>query len=391
MNKILFITMYPLEMNTSATIQNLIIIKGLVKLGYKVDVISTSINKTHYAYDETIDLSLINNYYKLEIPKMYNSVRSKKNENNFNKMLKKFLKEIYNEFEIYDGYRTVIEKVHQLKNINYDYDFIISASDPKSSHLLAEKIIDTYKLNEIPWIQYWGDPLAIDITRKKKRFLEYRVKNEEERIISRANKIIYATPFTANYQSKNYPKFANKISFVTQGYWEGYLNNNILKEENKLLRVGYFGNYNPMIRDILPLYNSNNDNEFELLIGGNGMKLENKKNTKILGFLNHSDIKQYELSCDILVCLLNNKGTQIPGKIYYYASLNKPILIVKDGEFGQEIEKFLSKFNRYEFCENNESSILNAINKIKMNKVDKYKLPNELEPIYIAKQVLKIN
>lgn len=387
--KILFITMFPLQMNTSATLQNLIIIDGLKELGYSIDVITTSLDESHSSYDETLSLKNVDNYYKLEIPKIYDSLRSKKKQGLIKKTFKKLIKSIYIEFEIYDGYKSVISKIDNLKLINFDYDYIISASDPKSSHLLTAKVIDKFQLQDIPWIQYWGDPMAIDITRKKKYFFEYRVKKEEERLLSLATKVFYATPLTSKKQSLLYPKYANKINFDTQGYWKEY-RNYISTNSNDKKTVGYFGNYNPAIRDILPFYNSNDDGSYEIFIGGNGRSLEEKENTKILGYLSHQDIKKYENCCNVLVCVLNNKGTQIPGKLYYYASFNKPILVILDGEYQNDIKEFLDTFDRFYFCDNNSKSINTTITNILLDPAIKnFDLPHKLSPKFIAEKLLE--
>lgn len=389
MKKILFITSFPLQLNTSATIQNLIMIDGLYDLGFSIDVVTTAIDKNHISYDDTLSIENINKYFELEMPKFYKSARSKKNQSKIKFFIKIILKSIYNEIEVYDGYKSVISKINNLNDLEKSYDFIISSSDPKSSHLLAYEIIKKYNFENIKWIQYWGDPMSIDISRKKKKFLEFSVKKEEKKLLKEASKIIYATPLTVKEQKNIYPEFAHKMSYVTQGYWKKYATFNTVKNEK--FTVGYFGSYNPKIRNILPFYNSNNSSDFYIYIGGNGMDLNNKKNTEILGFLNHQQIMEYEKKCDLLICVLNNKGTQIPGKLYYYSSFKKPILIIKDGENGNEIEKFLSIFNRFYFCDNNHDAISQKIKEIKNNQETEFIVSELLSPKYIAKKVLEDN
>ena len=72
------------------------------------------------------------------------------------------------------------------------------------------------------------------------------------------------------------------------------------------------------------------------------------------------------------MCILNTSGTQIPGKIYHYAAANKPILIILDGEYKQEIFKYLNEYNRFVFCDNKVESIKESIKNICLEKV-KYK------------------
>jgi hypothetical protein len=61
---------------------------------------------------------------------------------------------------------------------------------------------------------------------------------------------------------------------------------------------------------------------------------------------------------------LNKKGTQIPGKIYHYAATNKPVLIILDGEFEQQMEQYFNSFERYSCCQNQVASIDEACRKI---------------------------
>lgn len=75
------------------------------------------------------------------------------------------------------------------------------------------------------------------------------------------------------------------------------------------------------------------------------------------------ETEKYEEDADLLIVLLNKKGTQIPGKIYHYAGTNKPILIILDGDRKEEIKEYLSLFNRFYFCENNERTRNRAIHK----------------------------
>lgn len=386
---VLFISSFSLKMNTSATIQNLIIIEGLKKLGYNVDVITSKLKKDHIAYDDTLSLDNVRNYYEIELPNSLETFQSKKKQNLFTKNLRIFARKIYNELEMYDAYKYLIGKINTINLGKQKYEFIISTSDPKSSHLLANKIIERYHLEDAKWIQYWGDPMYLDITRDKK-FMDFRVRKNELSLLKKANRVVYATPFTLEKQKVLYFNYSYKMDYSVQGYWKDYIGLN--KSNNEKFTVGYFGNYSEKIRNIDSLYNAiNSMHDIELLIGGTGKDIETKANTKVLGFLKHQIIKKYEERCDILICLLNNKGTQIPGKIYYYSSFNKPILIILDGELKDEMRQFLESFNRFEFCENNETAIKTKLYEL-MNNKHNYDciLPEQLESSKIVKNILGV-
>lgn len=386
--KILVVSAFSLRLNTSGTLQNLIMIEGLKKLGYQVDVVTTEIAKSHVSYDETLSLENVTNYYEIKLPDVYTAMRTSKNQKRLVASAKKILKKIYNEIEMYDGYKSAINNLDTLQLKETDYDYIISTSDPKSSHLIARAVIKKYNMKHIPWIQYWGDPLYLDITRKRKSIFDNRVKKAELELIEDASRVVYATPFTARQQKSLYPRCADQMDYATQGYWKDYLN--LPNSKNSVYTIGYFGNYNPTCRNILPLYDAVSDMDgVHLNIGGAGMALESSENISILGFLNHGQIKEYEQQADTLICLLNSRGTQIPGKLYYYASFNKPLLVILDGELGEEMESFLKGFGRYHFCKNDAESIKNAIIALRDTSAQETnEISRLLTPKYMAQRIL---
>ena len=89
--------------------------------------------------------------------------------------------------------------------------------------------------------------------------------------------------------------------------------------------------------------------------------------------------------------LCNLQGGQIPGKIYHYSATNKPILFVLDGteEEKKAIYDFFSKYNRYQFCENNINDIRAAIKEILEKKNQISAKPVEaFEPQNVVKMIL---
>lgn len=386
--RILIVTAYSLHLNTSGILQNLIIIDGLKRLGHNIDVLTTEISTTHEAYDDSLSLKDIDNYYELKMPTIYSSLRTKKKQNKIVSYIKKIIKNIYNEVQVIDGYAVAANNLDALNITASKYDCVLSFSDPKSSHVIAQRFIEKYHLEALPWIQYWGDPLYYDISRKKKKFLEGLVKRTEYNLIKDATKVVYATPFTSSQQKRMFKVFADKIDYATQGYWKDY--SVLEKANNETFTVGYFGSYSPNTRNIMPLYDAVTEmKDVCMKIGGSGLPLKSNNNVKIMGRLRHEDVRNAEQSCDLLICLLNSCGTQIPGKLYYYASINKPLLVIVDGENGQEMKEFLSHYNRYEFCNNDTQSIKNAIQEIKNNPFDLGdSLSEKFEPEYIAKRIL---
>jgi hypothetical protein len=341
--------------------------------------------------------------YYIPLDKKYRSLMSKKRD--FSKrnkiisfiffMIKKIFKYLYKLVQVFDAQKINIQN---LKNVDIDYgkyDVIFSCSDPKSSHLIAKRIL---KEKRLLWIQYWGDPMFNDIT-KHKNIFDFYVRFQEKKLLEASNLIYYASPLTLDLQKITFPSLKAKMRTMNQVALD---NNDCMKTNNSFdserLKIVYSGSYNTRIRNILPLYNSfANSNNVLKIVGSSNIKLEEKNNIQVDGVVDFKRAQSIEQEADILVTICNNKGTQIPGKIYYYAQYNKPIIVVLDGDLELEIHNFLIDFNRYIFCSNNEESIKKAIDLAKnqlLEKRDYYKIPFRLSTkhmgIELTKEIRKI-
>lgn len=382
--KILYITANPLEYSSSANMRNIALISGLQKLGHEVDSLSAEYNNKSI-YSDKIDLKF-NNRYWIKLGTIQSNISNNIKYNNLIKMkLKNLLYKVYIRLSIYDPKKNLINYIDS-SIVDKKYDLIISSSDPKSSHLIAEKII---KLNpEITkkWIQYWGDPFSSDINNKK-IIPNKMVKKEEKRLISLCDKVIYVSPFTLQEQKRIYSDYKEKMEFLPIPYYK----KKIYKEtKNERIKIGYFGDYYLKNRNIIPLYETiKEEKDKELIICGNSdLDLKEYTNIKIMKRQSSEKIKIIEENIDILVCVCNSSGTQIPGKIYHYAATNKPILIIVDGEYSNDLIEYFTKFNRFILCENNGDKILEAINKIVQQEY-KYKPLEEINARNISEKLLR--
>ena len=270
--------------------------------------------------------------------------------------------------------------------IKEKFDLIISSSDPKSSHLIAEKLIELNPNIAKKWIQYWGDPFVGDIN-KNSIIPANVIKKEEKRLIGLCDEVIYVSPFTLEQQQKNYPEYKDKMKFIPIPYIKEKIYE---KVSNPKITLGYFGDYKSNDRNIKPLYNTiTKNNEYYLNICGNSdIKLEVKENISIRPRQRMNVIEELEKKSDILVCICNRKGTQIPGKIYHYAATNKPILIILDGDKKEELRKYFDSFSRYKLCENTEEDIMEAVKDIINERVE-YKPLNLLSSEKVAEEFIK--
>lgn len=386
--KILFVVLSPIEGNTSGILSNIGLINGLLELGHSVEILTTKLYGNN-VYNKNIMFA--NNNYKisrLETNDLYKAVVNNRiSDKTVKTRFLSILRKIYYKFKILDNALPIAKKVKKDNVERMYYDLIISASDPKSSHIVVDRLkkqgIHYYK-----WVQYWGDPLTCDITRKNV-WPKYIVKKIEARLIKNSDKICYVSPFTCEEQKNEFKKLAYKMFFLPLPYEREKKNSKTIYNKEKVC-LGYFGDYNSNIRNIIPLYNAcKKDKRWCLTIaGGSDLKLKKTKNITILPRIPKEDIEGLEDQCDIIVCILNIKGTQIPGKIYYAAATSKTILVIVDGNKKNDIKNYLEKFDRFEICNNNEVEIAEAIIRIVNEKRD-YRSAECFAPSTIAKELLK--
>lgn len=384
--KILYITSTPLEYNSSANMRNVAIIKGLQKLGNEVTSLSSEVVNNSIYSNDISEIINVKNRYWLKLGAIQNNITNNINQkNNLKKVIKNKIYKIYTKFSIYDPKKTLVSKVS--KNfIKEKFDLIISSSDPKSSHLIAERLIELNPNITKKWIQYWGDPFVGDIN-KNSIIPSNVIKREEKRLIGLCDEVVYVSPFTLEQQQKNYPEYKDKMKFVPIPYIEEKI---FRKVSNSKITLGYFGDYKSSDRNIKPLYDAiiKNNDCYLNICGNSDIKLEVKENVSIRPRQKMNVVEELEKNSDILVCICNKKGTQIPGKIYHYAATNKPILIILDGDKKEELRKYFESFNRYKLCENTEEDIIKAIKDIINERVE-YKPLSLLSSEKIAKEFIE--
>lgn len=408
--KILFVSMVPFESKSSATIQNKGIIKGLSELGHDIDILTLEPYESAILYDDSMNdiLPLINKRYYIKLNTIYKLFMAKKDTNRIKKSyyttersnllklilrrIRNFIKKTYDYFAVFDALKLNVKGVSKLKLEYKNYDIIISASDPKSSHLIVKRIYKDNPGCKARWIQYWGDPMLHDITRKK-GWKDGLVKYHEQKIIKKADKVVYASPLTLEKQKQTFPQLSWKMDYANQACVD-FQTKSIVKDERAFqlneINVGYFGAYQSSVRNIMPLYNAAKMGNFNLTIcGPSDVLLESTKNVVVHKSVPYREAVEMETKSDILICICNSRGTQIPGKIYYCAGYNKPIILVLDGEYQEELREYCERFGRYIICENNEDSIIDAIKKAKtqLNKA-KYTIHEQLTPKFMASKIL---
>lgn len=364
--RILFVTSAPLEYSASANIRNLALIEGLISSGNEVELVSAMADRTSPFYDSSLADKIRIRRFIVEPGRVYTSVSSKTFEgrsrtSRFRKRISSLLYKSITSMSVYDPRKSLVK---QAKNLRFEgpYDLMISSSDPKSSHLLARRIMGLNPSLIRKWTQYWGDPFIDDVSRTillPKRLIE----REEKKLLCSADSVVYVSSFTHEIQVSRFPEFKDKLHFLPVPYLP---RSEIPRLRNDKFTIGYFGEYYSKNRNILPLYNviRKDSDCFLHIAGGSDIQLEKAHNVEILPRIDSKGVEEIESKCDLLVCVCNKTGSQIPGKVYHYAGTSKPILIALDGENKARMRTYFDHFERFVCCDNNEQSIRESIKKI---------------------------
>lgn len=363
MKNIVVIFAQPIENNTSSMIRCRSIINELPSSGWTVTCFTPHADKTSIYYDENAAIAP-----QIHIERYGTCARGIKAATEGKRTVKgMILKGLYCLYKKVDLFGSSIRYIKYRKYIcreimNKDYQKMLSFSNPMVSHIIAGYC--KKKVRGLYYVQQWGDPLAEDVTDHTvipgfiKRFIEGK-------LLKNADKICYVSPLTYERQKVLFKKYSDKMYFTPTPCEK--------KEyppcHNKRLSVGYLGSYNLVARDIRPFYNAARRSKgfTFIFIGDSDVQLESTENIQVIKRLPQKELEKYIAELDILVCLMNSSGTQIPGKLYHYAGTNKEILVLRDGEYGEQIEAFFKKYNRYTFAENKEEKILETLEQYAVN------------------------
>ena len=362
---VLLITLYSLERNTSVAISNINITKGLLALGHKLTWVMPNWTPCETLFDESLVrvVRVPGEDQPIEVSFLRSRLRS--------------------HFGMLDFTRSYLRKVRKTKIPNEYYDVVISTSEPKTSHVFASRLLRRVRYGR--WIQHWGDPLYGDITRNF-WWPNWCIKLYEWNVIRKADKVVYVTPFTCYVQRIEHPKMAHKIAFVPL---PSDMHTTKTVEIPNQLRVAYLGDYNPVFRNLRPLYDACADLDFVYLtIAGYGPTYPTLSNVTILSRIPQDEAMKIEEDADVIFCVCNKRGTQIPGKIMYKVSSDKHILIAVEHELHDEMCEYFESFNRFVVCDNTPKSIAEALQLLR-NRPHDYVAPERLLPINIVKEILK--
>lgn len=376
MSKFLFVSTYDLRRNTSGNIRTVALMKGLHDVGHVVHVIFVPSDKESDTeiYKALLSVDKIIMYPKKQISFVDKKRISKPVKKSWKVKCLQNIYKFYNRISVYDVFQTKIFNLGKddLNEVDEDYDYIVSSSEPRSSHKFARKIKTLKHLNS-KLIFYWGDPMTNDVASIK--LFHSREEKEENKLISVSDLSLYTNPCAVEYMRRKYPHNASKIHWIaTSDISDSSTNNSCCASRTK--RIGYFGDYSAIYRNIIPFYNSCVENNFDTIICGMGagVVLTSKANVNVKGRVSRKEVNEFEEECQLLIVIENKTKTgeciQIPGKLYHYALTNKDILVITESK---NLSKEYSKFNRFHFIENDKDKIAAKIHQILLSSSEQSK------------------
>lgn len=403
--KILVINGDCIQTNTSANLCHLAYLRGLLAAGHQVTVLSA--DGRDYTIDPAMTIPEQITQYTVYGVSFYEKLSMKKRKNEgaalpssleapsksasggiAQKAIAKIKSAVLSLYGVHGIYTTFVRKAQKFR-LDEKFDYILSISTPVTSHLLTHNLLQAGHIKGTHWIQIWEDPWYSDaygFNGKEK------IRLEEKRLLSFAEKVCYVSPLTLENQKLLFPEAAHKMLWQPLPfYYQSDVAYDFSQSGN---HYGYFGEYFPEARDLEPFYTAAKKTGIEVNICGNPSYLfPSTDQIHIHPRLPLNELKPIEDSTNVLVFLCNRKGGQIPGKIYQYSATNKTILFIMDGteEEQRVLREFFGKYNRYVFCRNTVDDIARAIQKIETNNLgDVQNTPlDEFNPVKTITNILE--
>ena len=390
--RVLIINSGCLTVNCSANLCHIAYIQGFLDCGCDVTVISKS-NKgqkedqslilprgaKYIQYDGSKLASHASEGLKATITKggAHKTLKSK-----LASLVKKTILKLYGPMGVAQAW--INNVVHNYKD-ELEYDLVLSLSGPVPSHMAGAELIQRNKVKTKYFCELWEDPWQLDLFNDTVDPQKLKI---EERMTNLADKVLYVSPLTLENQKRMFSISCEKMDWLPLPYYYKDTTSVDLAEAV----YGYFGDYYPQSRNIIPFYNAAKSKGVIVNICGNPSGIiKSMDRINVMPRVSLDVLKQYEDQTNILVLICNLSGGQIPGKIYQYAATNKRILFILDGNDHEKkvLKKYFSGFNRFYFCENTVEDISKMMEIIETDKTIDCSPVEYFAPKNIALEIMK--
>ena len=258
-------------------------------------------------------------------------------KNIFYKILKKIYRIIVKTFAWPDYSMFWLLSIYRnKKNLNIDYDLIISVSLPFSSHIAAYIL---NKKNKKEWVMDIGDPFTLKKDAPENNRILYGFLNRyyENKFYSLASKIIF-THEEARSAHIDYFNIETKKTYVgnpISNFKKEIFSSSLGYNYNLLpTKFGYFGVFTNGVRspkNFMKFFIDTKDIEFHWYVNDDS-KNEIARHSNKLDSIFHSIVEREDAlklmanSFHCLVSIGNLNTTQIPSKVIEYISTGKPVI-----------------------------------------------------------------
>ena len=314
-----------------------LIVDDLVNSGHEVTVVTGT-----KQIDEEKNIVYVGNKSSSSV---VNKMREKSNNlsesNVIKKLFYKFLKKIYRiiiKIFAWPDYSMfwLLSIYRNRKNLNIDYDLIVSVSLPFSSHIAAYII---NKKNKKEWVMDIGDPYTLKKEAPENNTILYGYLNKyyENKFYSLANKIIFthedAMSAHIEYFDIDTEKtfIGNPISNFKEEIFSSSLEYNY---NSRPINFGYFGVFTKGVRspkNFMKYFKGTEDIQFHWYVNDdskNEIIIHNNDLDSVFHPLVGRD-ESRKLMADSVHCLVsigNLNTTQLPSKVIEYISTGKPVI-----------------------------------------------------------------
>lgn len=341
MKTVLFITYFFPPLAGAGVGRTLKFSRNLPELGWKPIIISASENVQY-----TKDYSLLKEVSKeLDVHR----IGHKKLPSSEIQYLRNKLKIAYDFPDIFKNwYLPAYQEARKILN-KEKIDLIFSSSAPFTSHFIAMKLHDEFN---IPWVADFRDPwsgndiLNSHYEKMLVKPLRYRIKSkikyEERRIIENADRTIVTSWYHQQQLRELHHVSSDKLEVITNGYDE--LDFNDLKYRNKLypekITITFIGSFYTGFKELAldflrTLYEIDHNIEM-IYIGKSASEMSNISMENLTCINNIPRQKMLTLSSgsDFLFIVMPSSAKWIPGKLFEYLRLGKPIIALtpEDGD-----------------------------------------------------------
>lgn len=390
--KILYITTFYSYRDSSAAVRNNALVKGLIELGHTVDV-----QTVRYPSETTSPNLSFGNIYFTDVFNWSSrqSIGAVVASNKFLSLLRNIYVSVRKYGEFPDKFHAWVNKIDLNKIPLPEYDLMISSSDGKTSHFVAERI--KRQMPGLKWIQIWGDPWYDDLNYSG--ISKLRIKVAEQKILQKAEEIIYISEPTAELLQKRYPDLSTKIHFVPRSYLYEYNYEVCEKDDMHIIYTGtirsFYGRNITSLADAIAAFNSTSRRKIYLDIYGSvDEDIIKSLSSEYVVFHKGVDVKQlgniYE-GANALLYVSNKVGsTQIPGKLYDYLGTSSLVLCLMNDVNDRIAEYIKTLGEKCLMIQNDIEHISESLPELVSRMSKDYQPVKSFSPIEIAKKIVTI-